>query len=137
MDALMVDKGDPWHPEPATIERCHRMCAEVSRVLVPGGVFAQLSFEQVHFRRKFLLGEHAASANANANANAAADDGSGRSSPGHAGQSAEEKDVGGGPYGWNMEVHDVQREGGCFGHLLYILRKRRGEPGDGVVEKGE
>lgn len=126
MDALMVDKGDPWNPEPATIERSHRMCAEVSRVLVPGGVFVQLSFEQVHFRRKFLLGEHAVSAPA------VTDDRSGQSGPEQGG----EGDGGGGLYGWDMKVHDVQREGGCFGHFLYISRKRRGASGDCVLENG-
>ncbi|CBJ29213.1 conserved unknown protein [Ectocarpus siliculosus] len=112
MDALMVDKGDPWNPDPATIEQSHRMCAEVSRVLVSGGVFVQLSFEQVHFRRKFLLGEHPAAA-------------------GHLGarrQGGEEghsdDGEGGGPYGWDLQVHDIQREGGCFGQFLYLLRKR-------------
>ena len=60
MDALMVDKGDPWNPDPGTIERAHRMCSEVSRVLAPGGVFVQLSFEQEHFRKKLLLGDHVA-----------------------------------------------------------------------------
>lgn len=121
---MMVDKGDPWNPEPAAIERSHRMCAEVSRVLVPGGVFVQLSFEQVHFRRKFLLGEHAASAHM-------AHDGDDHSGPEQGRQSGE-----GGLYGWDMEVHDVQREGGCFGHFLYVLRKR-GDASGGCILDGE
>lgn len=121
MDALMVDKGDPWNPEPATIERTHRMCAEVSRVLVPGGVFAQLSFEQVHFRRKFLLGEHAASAYGEGGG---IDHGSGGGG-GTPERGEQDGDGDGGLYGWDMRVHDIQREGGCFGHFLYILRKKR------------
>eukprot|EP00903_Cladosiphon_okamuranus_P015033 g13909.t1 len=127
MDALMVDKGDPWNPEPATIESAHRMCAEVSRVLVPGGVFVQLSFEQVHFRRKFLLGEHALFMPA------VAESCRGRTGPEQGG----EVGGGGGLYGWDMEVHHVQREGGCFGQFLYILRKRGGVSGDCVLERGE
>lgn len=61
MDALMVDKGDPWHPSQATIEQANRMCREVSRVLAPDGLFVQISFEQVHFRRPFLMGAHVCS----------------------------------------------------------------------------
>ncbi|CAM9239499.1 unnamed protein product [Ectocarpus sp. 4 AP-2014] len=112
MDALMVDKGDPWNPDQATIEQSHRMCAEVSRVLVSGGVFVQLSFEQVHFRRKFLLGEHPAAAGLLG----------ARRQGGEEGHSDDLK--GGGPYGWDLQVHDIQREGGCFGQFLYLLRKR-------------
>lgn len=153
MDALMVDKGDPWNPDPATIERSHRMCAEVSRVLVPGGVFVQLSFEQVHFRRKFLLGEHqqrhyrdSASASAPASSLAsvsgavASDDGHDRirerqrDGDGGVDGGGDDGD-GGGVYGWDMQVHDIQREGGCFGHFLYILRKRRGGGGDDVASE--
>lgn len=133
MDALMVDKGDPWNPDPATIESSHKMCTEVSRVLVPGGVFVQLSFEQVHFRRKFLLGEHvkqsrsAAFAPANG-AGCGTGFGSGgiRQGSAHGGEDNCEE-VSGGMYGWDMQVHDVQQEGGCFGHFLYVLRKRGGE----------
>ncbi|CAM9451177.1 unnamed protein product [Ectocarpus sp. 12 AP-2014] len=112
MDALMVDKGDPWNPGPATIEQSHRMCAEVSRVLVSGGVFVQLSFEQVHFRRKFLLGEHPAAAGLLVARRQGREEGH-----------SDDRE-GGGPYGWDLQVHDIQREGGCFGQFLYLLRKR-------------
>ncbi|CAM9906752.1 unnamed protein product [Ectocarpus fasciculatus] len=122
MDALMVDKGDPWNPDPATIEQSHRMCAEVSRVLVPGGIFVQLSFEQAHFRRKFLLGEHPAAAAGAAGAAGASVVGA---SLRHGGEEEQSGDgEGGGPYGWDLQVHDIQREGGCFGQFLYLLRKR-------------
>lgn len=117
MDALMVDKGDPWNPDPATIEQSHRMCAEVSRVLVSGGVFVQLSFEQVHFRRKFLLGEHPLAVNAAGAGVLGARRQGGEEEHGDEGE-------GGGPYGWDLQVHDIQREGGCFGQFLYLLRKR-------------
>ncbi|CAM9744500.1 unnamed protein product, partial [Phaeothamnion confervicola] len=58
MDALVVEEGDPWSPEPAVVATVHRMCAAVSRVLRPGGRFLQISFAQPHFRRKYLLGHH-------------------------------------------------------------------------------
>lgn len=115
MDALMVDKGDPWNPDPATVNRAHRMCSEVSRVLAPGGVFVQLSFEQAHFRRKFLLGEHLVTSSS--------EEGNQPHSDTKRGET-----LGVGidweGYDWDLTVHDVQREGGCFGHFLYVMRKR-------------
>lgn len=54
MDALMVDEGDPWDPDPATRQAAAAMCESVSRVLKPGGVFLQVSFAQPHFRTRFL-----------------------------------------------------------------------------------
>lgn len=128
MDALMVAKGDPWNPDPATVEQCHRMCAEVSRVLIPGGVFVQLSFEQEHFRRKFLLGEHVVTAAAKARRIEfdAGEEGV-KAGVGH----GVEVEVGGGKgreavYGWDLCVRNIEREGGCFGQFLYIMRKRGG-----------
>lgn len=143
MDALIVDKGDPWNPDPATIERSHRMCAEVSRVLAPGGVFVQLSFEQVHFRRKFLLGEHVvhAAAESPSKSEAAATAAVAPAADFDRGSIPQDSEValsrlggGGGMYDWDMQVHDVQGESGCFGQFLYVLRKRRGE---GVAEGAE
>ena len=32
--------------------------SEVGRVLVPGGLYAMVSFQQPHFRRAYLLGQH-------------------------------------------------------------------------------
>ena len=121
MDALIVDKGDPWNPDKTAVEQSHRMCSEVSRVLVPGGVFLQLSFEQEHFRRKLLLGDHVM-------ASPRARDGHWSTMPTaqlgvegcQAPSGARSPD-----YGWDLAVVNVQREGGCFGHFLYIMRKRR------------
>jgi len=39
-----VDEGDPWNPKEEVVQRVHRVCAEVSRVLKPGGVYLQVSF---------------------------------------------------------------------------------------------
>lgn len=115
MDALIVDKGDPWNPDAAVIEQCHKMCGEISRVLAPGGVFLQLSFEQDHFRRKLLLGEHV---RRNSSSSGGGNNNASEARPG-------------GVYGWDLTVHDVQREAGCFGHFLYVMRKR----GRGLVEE--
>ncbi|CAN0384949.1 unnamed protein product, partial [Laminaria digitata] len=101
MDALIVDKGDPWNPDTGTIERAHRMCSEVSRVLAPGGVFVQLSFEQEHFRKKLLMGDHVTVTSAVTATAAAASS----------------------MYGWDMRVENIQRAGGCFGQFLYVMRR--------------
>eukprot|EP00696_Hemimastix_kukwesjijk_P006352 gnl/Hemi2/18046_TR5962_c0_g1_i1.p2 gnl/Hemi2/18046_TR5962_c0_g1~~gnl/Hemi2/18046_TR5962_c0_g1_i1.p2 ORF type:complete len:152 (+),score=37.34 gnl/Hemi2/18046_TR5962_c0_g1_i1:360-815(+) len=51
MDALLVDEGSPWGPPQADVLR---MCAEVARVLRPGGVYVQVTFGQPHFRKKYF-----------------------------------------------------------------------------------
>jgi len=54
MDALVTDEGDPWNPNEKTVQNCSRMMSEMCRVVRPGGYFLQLSFQQPHFRRKYL-----------------------------------------------------------------------------------
>lgn len=57
MDALVVEEGDVWDPEPSTIEVVHKMSSEVRRVLNPEhGRHVQISFAQPHFRTKYLMG---------------------------------------------------------------------------------
>lgn len=187
MDALMVDKGDPWNPNPAVVEQTHRVCTEIARVLVPNGVYIQLSFEQPHFRRKFLLGEHARASHVSGctagcsncpvvshhsktcrndeasmgkycglsegpknasscthlggkhcyrssfNADAAdhANDGGEtekdrRNDGSHCNHQKEYPRESGETYGWDLQVHDIQREGGCFGYFLYVMHKGNG-----------
>lgn len=135
MDALMVDEGDPWNPDPRTVERAHRMCSEVSRVLAPGGVFVQLSFEQEHFRKKHLSGDYVSATSA---VNPAA--GSNREDlalEGYEGGGGGEgsEGGGGGMYGWDLRVENIQRTGGCFGQFLYVMR-RVGRAGKGEWEEG-
>lgn len=161
MDALMVDKGDPWNPSTNTVEQTHRMCSEISRVLAPGGVYIQLSFEQPHFRSKLLRGQHhhvpAAPGVVDTSARnhtlrdekygvvnssrgeQAEDDGvktDDGSQPPIVNQGLVEEPaaedaclrLGDGrsvaPYGWDVRVHEIQRESGCFGHFLYVMRKQ-------------
>ncbi|KAG5189458.1 S-adenosyl-L-methionine-dependent methyltransferase [Tribonema minus] len=57
MDAITTAEGDMWDPDPAVIDAVHRMCTGVSRVLVPGGTFVQISFVQPHFRLPYLTGK--------------------------------------------------------------------------------
>lgn len=56
MDALVVEEGDVWDPEPAVIATVHKMCTEVRRVLSASKKFMQISFAQPHFRTKYLMG---------------------------------------------------------------------------------
>lgn len=56
MDALVVEEGDVWDPEPAVIATVHKMCTEVRRVLNQSNKFIQISFAQPHFRTKYLMG---------------------------------------------------------------------------------
>lgn len=58
MDALLVDEGDVWDPEESTISTVDKMCAGISRVLRPGGLFLQITFAQTHFRTKYLMASH-------------------------------------------------------------------------------
>ena len=135
MDALIVDKGDPWNPDPGTVERAHRMCSEASRVLAPGGVFVQLSFEQEHFRKKLLLGDYVTATSAVTPA--AGSTGEELVPEGHeggGGGGGEEGEKGaGGMYGWDLRVENIQRAGGCFGQFLYVMR-RVGRAGKGERE---
>mmetsp|Transcript_17328 Transcript_17328/g.27969 ORF Transcript_17328/g.27969 Transcript_17328/m.27969 type:complete len:199 (-) Transcript_17328:664-1260(-) len=55
MDALVTDEGDPWNPNEETKKSTGNMMSSVAKVLKPGGKFIQISFQQPHFRKKFLL----------------------------------------------------------------------------------
>ncbi|GAA0141208.1 methyltransferase [Lithospermum erythrorhizon] len=54
MDVLFVDSGDPWNPEPTTVNKVMKMLQEVHRVLKPRGIFISITFGQPHFRRPLL-----------------------------------------------------------------------------------
>jgi EEF1A lysine methyltransferase 4 len=78
MDALMVSESDPWCPSQENIESSDKYLSEVSRVLVRnnamtpkgkqqlltttscgvGGMFIMISFQQPHFRSKYLMRAH-------------------------------------------------------------------------------
>ncbi|KAH9193302.1 hypothetical protein AeNC1_004728 [Aphanomyces euteiches] len=57
MDALMVEGGDTWSPAQHLLASAHEMCSGITSVLVPTGLFVQISFGQPHFRKRFLLGD--------------------------------------------------------------------------------
>ena len=58
MDVIMTDNKDPWNPTEEVKERGRKVIDNVYRVLKPGGQFIQISFDQPHFRKKFILPEH-------------------------------------------------------------------------------
>ncbi|NXI38560.1 EFMT4 methyltransferase, partial [Galbula dea] len=51
LDVLMVEETDPWNVSPQAVASMHRVLAEVSRVLRPGGCFISITFAQPHFRK--------------------------------------------------------------------------------------
>ena len=57
MDAILVDEGDVWDPEPETIALVDKMNLGISRVLKKGGKFIQITFAQPHFRTKYLMAQ--------------------------------------------------------------------------------
>jgi SAM-dependent methyltransferase len=54
MDALLVTRKDPWDPEEELLSETAKYLNGVSRVLKPGGIYMQISFDQPHFRKLFL-----------------------------------------------------------------------------------
>jgi len=54
MDALLADGGDTWSPPEGLLATAASVMAEAARVLVPGGVYLQVSFSQPHFRSLYL-----------------------------------------------------------------------------------
>ncbi len=56
IDALVVTEGDPWAPSEEVQEDVGATLQGVSTVLKDGGVFLQVSFQQPHFRKKYLEG---------------------------------------------------------------------------------
>ena len=59
MDALVADEGkDPWNPPASTVIATAKMVREMARVLRSDGKFVQITFQQPHFRRKYLTLSH-------------------------------------------------------------------------------
>lgn len=52
---MQCDEGDVWSPSDAVIEQAAQMCSGIKSVLIPEGVFIQISFGQPHFRKRFLM----------------------------------------------------------------------------------
>ena len=102
MDALMTQEGDVWNPDARAIAASRAMCQHVSRILRSGGHFLQISLNQTHFRKKYLLGWH------NNDSVDKSDDGY-----------SEE-------FGWTFRAEQAAEDSvpGCFGHFLYAMTKQ-------------
>lgn len=57
MDALLVEEGDVWDPEQEVVSAVDHMCQSVTKVMKTK--FLQISFNQPHFRTKYLMGYRA------------------------------------------------------------------------------
>ena len=99
MDALVAPEGDVWNPEKSVIRKARAMCRQISRVLKPGGYHLQLSFQQPHFRKKYLLGWHEAPDDL-----ISFDDKSGE-------------------FEWSFRFETIGGEGGSFQVFFYIMKK--------------
>ena len=54
LDALVTEKHDPWDPPQKLLKTIESYMLQVLHALKPEGRFIQITFEQPHFRLKFL-----------------------------------------------------------------------------------
>jgi hypothetical protein len=107
MDALMTEEGDVWNPKESLIEKSRSMCRNIARIMKPGGHHLQISFQQPHFRKKYLLGWHGAPSNFT------------------------QKEDASDEFGWSFRAESIQSGGGgCFHNFLYIMRKSYDSEGE-------
>jgi EEF1A lysine methyltransferase 4 len=110
MDTLLTNEGDVWNPRPSSVVAGRAMCQHISRVLKPGGHFAQVSLVQPHFRNKYLLGQHGSTEPRSSTAKNYSDE-----------------------FHWTLQVHDAGAKasvdgnpvGSMFGYFFYVMTKDR------------
>jgi EEF1A lysine methyltransferase 4 len=111
MDTLLTNEGDVWNPRPSSVAAARAMCQHISRVLKPGGHFAQVSLVQPHFRNKYLLGQHSIT------------------TPGSSTTNYSDE------FRWTLRVEEAGAKasddgnpvGSTFGYFLYVMKKDRRE----------
>jgi EEF1A lysine methyltransferase 4 len=112
MDTLLTNEGDVWNPNPSSVAAARAMCQHISRVLKPGGHFAQVSLVQPHFRSKYLLGQHCSTQPRSSTANYSDE------------------------FRWTLQVQEAGANkpsedgipiGSTFGYFLYVMTKDRRE----------
>lgn len=54
LDALLTVKHDPWSPPQSLLMKIKLYMEQISKVLMPNGVFIHITFAQPHFRKQFL-----------------------------------------------------------------------------------
>lgn len=104
MDALVVSEGDVWNPHPDVVTSVDKMCKEVSRVLKPvNAKFLLISFNQPHFRTKYLMGYRAEEREVDAFQS-------------HSGFSDR--------YNWNLDFEPIElQDQGVLETFLYTMRR--------------
>ncbi|KEP63126.1 UNVERIFIED_CONTAM: hypothetical protein HHA_221818 [Hammondia hammondi] len=127
MDALMTEEGSVWEPRIAVRQAADGYLAGVGRCLKPGGLFIQITFQQPHFRRRYLLNRFSLDLNEDAECE------DGRLAPGEW-ISAKAKNF---PlknlpakwqfsesYGWAFFHTDIEKDTpGCFSNFLFLAEK--------------
>jgi len=58
LDALVASEGSVWSPNEDTRDNVNKALRSVSRVLAPGGALVSIHFQQPHFRKAYLEGNH-------------------------------------------------------------------------------
>jgi hypothetical protein len=101
MDALMTQEGDVWNPSDSVVVSARSMCQHISRILKKGGYHLQISFQQRHFRKKYLLGWHGATID------------------------SIQKEDGSDEFKWSFHVDTIGGKNGCFENFLYIMKKHK------------
>jgi len=107
MDAALAGAGDVWNPEAASISVAYKTLVEVARVLRPGSVFIQISLDQPHFRKKYLLGQY-------------------HSEDDFFQEIMTSTPHSACPFGWDCQVEQVGGGTNCFSHFMYIMTKQVG-----------
>lgn len=54
LDAFMAKEGDVWNPDESVLEDVGKALKEIRRLLKPDGLYIQISFQQPHFRNRYL-----------------------------------------------------------------------------------
>lgn len=124
MDALLVNEGDVWYPNPTVVSTAYSMCHSVSRVLTNGGTFVQISLTQPHFRTKYLLHHHTPPPpQANKTTTKNSSFANARTTPSSAN---EEEDRYCAEFGWTLRCEPALQEqsAASFGHYLYMMTKQ-------------
>ncbi|KFH03637.1 methyltransferase domain protein [Toxoplasma gondii VAND] len=127
MDALMTEEGSVWEPRISVRQAADGYLAGVGRCLKPGGLFIQITFQQPHFRRRYLLNRFSLDLNEDAECE------DGRPAPGEW-ISAKAKNF---PlknlpakwqfsesYGWAFFHTDIEKNTpGCFSNFFFLAEK--------------
>lgn len=59
MDSIMTTEGDVWTPSKECIEAVDKTCKGVSQLMYSTSLYLMFSFQQPHFRTRYLSGYHA------------------------------------------------------------------------------